>query len=74
MIEVFTVLFQLTGLTREKAKMQVVSLLTNSGFTTNESEIVMIGKHRRRLAKTVMLCGYSFAVIIVSVLVNIFYE
>lgn len=72
MIEVFTVLFQMTGVTREKARSQVISLLTNSGFTTSESEIIMSAKRRRQIASVAMLCGYSFAVIIVSVLINLF--
>lgn len=71
MMEVFTVLFQLTGITREKAKTQVISLLTNCGFTTSESEIILSSKRRRSLARVTMICGYSFAVIIVSILVNI---
>ncbi len=70
--EVFTVLFQLTGVTRDKAQTQVISMLTNSGFTTSESEIIMTSKRRRTLARTTMLCGYSFSVIIVSLLVNFF--
>lgn len=71
-IEIFTVLFRLTGLTWEKARTQVISMLTNSGYTTAESEIIMGSKKRRKLARITMLCGYSFTVIIVSVLVNIF--
>lgn len=71
-IEVFTVLFRLTGLTREKARMQVISMLTNSGFTTTESEIIVSARRRRRLAQATMLFGYSFTVIIVSSIVNVF--
>lgn len=72
-IEVFTVLFRLTGLTHEKAKTQVISLLTNSGFTTSESEVILNSKKRRKLAQLTMMFGYSFTVIIVSVVVNIFF-
>lgn len=72
-IEVFTILFRLTGLTQEKARTQVISLLTNSGFTTSESEIVLHSKKRRKLAQLTMLFGYSFSVIIVSIVVNIFF-
>lgn len=72
-IEIFTVLFRLTGLTREKARTQVISMLTNSGFTTSESELIMSSKRRRKLARITMLFGYSFSVIIVSILVNIFF-
>lgn len=71
-IEIFTVLFRLTGLSYEKARTQVISMLTNSGFTTSESEIIMASKKRRKLARITMLSGYSFTVIIVSVIVNMF--
>lgn len=70
--EVFTVLFRLTGLTEEKARFQVISLLTNSGFTTGESEMITTSKKRRTLARLTMLFGYSFTATIVSVLVNLF--
>lgn len=70
--EAFTVLFRLTGLTNEKARFQVISMLTNSGYTTAESELITSSKKRRRLARVTMLFGYSFTVTIVSVIVNIF--
>ena len=35
--EAFTVFFRLIGLPEEKARFQVVSLLTGCGFTTHES-------------------------------------
>lgn len=70
-IDVFTVLFRMTGLTNEKAKFQVISLLTNSGFTTKESEVVVSNLVRRRLARTVMLFGYIFSITIVTVFVNV---
>ena len=40
-IELFTILFRITGLTKEKARFQVISLITCSGFTitsTNSRE------------------------------------
>lgn len=70
--DIITVLFRMTGLTEEKARFQVVSLLTNSGFTTNESEIILNSKIRRRIAKATMLFGYAFTVTIVSSVVTIF--
>lgn len=68
--EVFTVLFRLTGLTEEKAKFQVTSMLTNSGFTTSDSEIITSSKVRSRLARLTMIFGYAFTVTIVSSVVN----
>lgn len=71
-VEVFTILLRMTGITAEKARTQVISLLTNSGYTTNESEVVLASRKRRRIAQVIMICGYSFTVLIVSVLVNLF--
>lgn len=70
--DIITILFRLTGLTEEKARFQVVSLLTNSGFTTQESEVIVNSKIRRKLAKATMLFGYAFTVTIVSTVVNVF--
>ncbi len=70
-VDIFTILFRMTGMTEEKAKFQVISLLTNSGFTTKESELVVSKLLRRRLARTVMLFGYIFSVTIITVFVNV---
>ena len=70
--EVFTVLFRLIGLPEEKARFQVISLLTGAGFTTRESEMILSTRSRRRLARITMLFGYVFNVTIVSALVNVF--
>lgn len=71
-VEIFTVLLRMTGVTAEKARTQVISMLTGCGFTTNESEIILSARIRRRLAQVIMLCGHAFSVVIVSVLVNLF--
>lgn len=70
--DIITVFFRLTGLTAEKARFQVISLLTNSGFTTQESEAVVSSKTRRRLALGTMLFGYTFTVTILSAMFNVF--
>lgn len=70
--EVFTVLFRLIGLPEEKARFQVVSLLTGCGFTTRESEMILSNRSRRRLARATMLFGYVFNLTIVSAFVNVF--
>ena len=70
--DIIVIFFRLTGLTEEKARFQVISLLTNSGFTTRESEAVVSSKVRRRLARATMLFGYAFTVTIVSTTVNFF--
>ena len=70
--DIITIFFRLTGLTEEKARFQVISLLTNSGFTTRESEAIVSNTIRRRLARATMLFGYAFTVTIVSTTVNFF--
>ncbi len=70
--EIFTVLFMLTGLSEEKARFQVVSMLTNSGFTTRESELIVASPIRRRLGSYTMLFGYIFSMSIVSAILNVF--
>ena len=71
-IELFTLFFRLTGLPAEKSRFQVISLLTGTGFTTRESEIIMNNRQRRRLARITMLFGYVFNVTIVSAFINVF--
>jgi len=70
--EIFTVLFRLTGLREDKARFQAISCMTNSGFTTKESELILNSVTRRRLARLMMIFGYLFAVTGVSILVNLF--
>ena len=70
--DIITIFFRLTGMTEERARFQVISLLTNSGFTTQESEAVVTSKIRRRLARATMLFGYAFTVTILSTTVNVF--
>ena len=71
LIQIYSVLFRITGLTREKAVFQSVSLLTSCGFTTSESEIITSDRLRRRIAIAAMITGYAFSVVIVSLIINV---
>ena len=71
LIQIYSVLFRITGLTREKALFQSVSLLTSCGFTTSESEVITSGRLRRRIAIAAMITGYAFSVVIVSLIINV---
>ena len=68
--ELFATLFRFTGLSDEKARFQVISLLTGCGFTTQESELLLRNRSRRRLARITMLFGYVFNITIISLLIN----
>ena len=69
--DLFTMLFRFTGLPAEKARFQVISLITGCGFTTHESELLLTSRSRRRLARVTMLFGYVFNITIVSMLINV---
>ena len=71
LVQIYSVLFRITGLTKEKALFQSVSLLTNSGFTTSESEVITSDRLRRRIATAAMISGYAFSVVIVSLIINV---
>lgn len=70
-VEIITVLFKMTGLTDEKARFQVISLLTGTGFTTKEAELIMQHPTRRKLAQFLMILGYLGFFVGTSLLVNI---
>ena len=72
--ELFTIFFRLAGLPEERARFQVISLLTGCGFTTKESELMLTSRGRRRLARVTMLFGYVFNITIVSAIINIFFS
>ena len=72
--EVFTMFFRFTGVSDEKARFQVISLLTGAGYTTRESEIFVSTRSRRRLARAIMMFGYVFNVTVISALINVFFS
>ena len=72
--ELFTILFRFTGLPDERARFQVISLLTGTGYTTRESELFLSTRPRRRLARITMLFGYVFNITIVSAFINVFFS
>lgn len=70
-VEIFTVLFRITGLTKEKSFFQTISMFTNSGFTTAESEVIMSNPSRRKVAVAAMISGNIFSILIVSLVLNL---
>ena len=72
LIEVFTILYRINGINVEISKLQVISLLTGTGFTTSESEGIIVTKKRRKITQRIMFFSYIFNVSIVSTFVTIF--
>lgn len=70
-IEAFSVAFKLTGMATKKIKFQVASLFTGTGFTTNESELIVNDERRRKIAVTCMYTSHIFSVAIMGLLINL---
>jgi hypothetical protein len=67
-IEINTSIFVATGLDKKIAKFQVISMLTGTGFTTGESELIIDHPVRRRLGAFLIMFGaFSLAVIISAI-------
>ncbi|WP_079505407.1 TrkA C-terminal domain-containing protein [Mesobacillus jeotgali] len=67
-IEINTSIFIATGLDRTVARFQVISMLTGTGFTTGESELIIDHPVRRKLGAFLILFGaFSLAVIISAI-------
>lgn len=69
-IEVFSVAFKLTGLATKKVRFQVASIFTGTGFTTQESELIVNDERRRKIAVACMYTSHIFSVIIMGLLIN----
>lgn len=67
--EIGTIALKLTGLNIETARFQAISLITNTGFTTSESELIVRNNTRKRIAAFLMVTFYiSLPLIIATVL------
>ncbi len=70
-LEVASVMLSLTGLDRDTARFQAISIITASGYTTSESELVARHPIRRKIAMFLMISGTIALAFIISILVRI---
>lgn len=68
--EIMAILLKLTGLDIEKARFQVISIITHTGFTTRESELIAQHPKRRRIVSYLMLLSYVGQATFFSILVS----
>ena len=73
-VEIFSVAFKLTGLATSKIRFQVASLFTSTGFTTNESELIVNDERRRKIAIACIYTGHIFSVVIMGLVINVFFS
>ena len=71
LVNLFIVLFRLSGITKEKSKFQVISMITRIGLTSLDNEEFSKDKSKRRLAIAYLVAGNIFSVITVALLVNV---
>ena len=71
LVEILSVVLKMTGLDLNKARFQVISIITHTGFTTRESELIAQHTTRRRIASWLMIVSYVAQVTIISLFVNI---
>lgn len=70
-VEFFSIALKLTGLDIDKARFQVISIITNTGFTTIESELISQHPTRRKIAQILMLLSYVGYAALIGLVVNI---
>jgi len=70
-VEVLSIALKLTGLDMDKARFQVISIITGTGFTTKESELISQHSTRRKIAQALMLISYVGYAILLGLVVNI---
>ena len=70
-VEILAIALKITGLDMDKARFQVISIITNTGFTTRESELITQHPTRRRIAQILMLISYVGTATLIAFILNI---
>ena len=70
-IEILYIILKITGLDLNKARFQVISMITHTGFTTRESELIVQHPLRRRIASILMVLSYIAQASLISVLFSL---
>lgn len=67
-IEVLAIIFKITGLDIVKARFQIISIITHTGFTTRESELIVQHPIRRKIASGLMILSYVGQATLISLI------
>lgn len=70
-IEISVMLFHITGLEKAVSRYQVISMLTGTGFTTDESQLIIDHPIRRKISAFLILFGAFSLAVIISAITNI---
>ncbi|MBN2852282.1 MAG: TrkA C-terminal domain-containing protein [Clostridia bacterium] len=69
-IEIISIVLKITGLDLYKARFQVISMITHTGFTTRESELIVQHPLRRKIASVLMVISYIAQASLISLFFN----
>ncbi|KAB3535732.1 hypothetical protein F8154_05375 [Alkaliphilus pronyensis] len=72
LVEILSIALKVTGLDLDKARFQVISIITHTGFTTRESELITQHSTRRKIVQILMLVSYVTTATLISVIVSAF--
>ncbi|MBS4195396.1 hypothetical protein [Lederbergia citri] len=67
-VEISATFFVFTGLDKHIARYQAISMLTNTGFTTDEAKLILDHPIRRKLSSFLILFGAFSLAVIISIL------
>ncbi len=71
LVEILSIVLKLTGLELSKARFQVISILTHTGFTTRESELIAQHPTRRKIASALMIVSYAAQITLITLLFSV---
>jgi K+/H+ antiporter YhaU regulatory subunit KhtT len=74
LIEILAIVMKLTGLEISKARFQLISILTHTGFTTRESELIVQHPTRRKVASVLMIVSYVAQITLISLFFKVLSE
>lgn len=69
-IEISVIMFNITGLEKPVSRYQVISMLTGTGFTTDESQLIIDHPVRRKISAFLILFGAFSLAVIISAITN----
>lgn len=71
LIEVLSIVMKITGLDLDKARFQIISIITHTGFTTRESELIAQHPVRRKIASFLMVLSYVAQATLISIIFSL---
>ena len=69
-VRIGAIAFQITGLPKSVSQFQSLSCFSGTGFTTRESELIVVSRQRRRIAMVLMITGNAGFITLIAAFAN----